>query len=99
MVEYAAQGNKRLPKVLVQEKLVAYYESCGEAVLELDLTPDKDHLEAWRSEWDATFLDAGISSAADRLKTVGWLESKAASRSSSVLSRRFGLYESRSLGS
>ena len=75
-------GNKRLPKALVQDKLVAYFGSRGETVTELELVPDKDNLDAWRAEWDATLLDAEITSAADRLKTIGWLESKGGLRGS-----------------
>ena len=75
-------GNKRLPKALVQEKLVTYFGSRGETVTELELVPDKDNLEAWRAEWDATLKDAEITSAADRLKTIGWLESKGGLRGS-----------------
>ena len=79
----STHGSKRLPKVLVQEKLVAYYESRGEAVTELNLTPETGFLDEWRLEWDATLKDAGIDSPADRLKTVGWIESKAGLRGSS----------------
>lgn len=75
-------GNKRLPKALVQDKLVAYFGSRGETVTELELVPDKDNLDAWRAEWDATLIDAEVSSAADRLKTIGWLESKGGLRGS-----------------
>ena len=80
----STHGSKRLPKVLVQEKLVAYYESRGEAVTELNLTPETGFLDEWRLEWDATLKDAGIDSPADRLKTVGWIESKAGLREVTV---------------
>ena len=75
-------GNKRLPKPLVQDKLVAYFGSRGETVTELELVPDRDNLDTWRAEWDATLVDAEITSAADRLKTIGWLESKGGLRGS-----------------
>ena len=61
----------------MQDKLVEYFGSRGEAVTELELAPDKDNLEAWCAEWDATLIDAKVESPADRLKTIGWLESKA----------------------
>ena len=64
-------------------KISSYSESRGEAVTELNLIPDKGFLEEWRLEWDATLKDAGIDSPADRLKTVGWIESKAGLRGSS----------------
>ena len=69
-------GNKRLPKLLVQDLLVEYFGSRGEVVTELQLAPDKDNMETWRAEWDITLVDAKVRSPADRLKTIGWLESK-----------------------
>ena len=88
----STHGSKRLPKVLVQEKLVTYYESRGEAVTELNLTPETGFLDEWRLEWDATLKDAGIDSPADRLKTVGWIESKAGGPPR-LVERSLGLYE------
>ena len=82
MLWSGVHGNKRLPKLLVQDLLVAYFGPRGEVVTELQLAPDKDNMETWHAEWDITLVDAKVKSPADRLKTIGWLESKGGPRGS-----------------
>ena len=77
-------GNKRLPKTQVVDKAVEYYESRGEAVSVLQLDPDRENLDLWRAEWNATFIDMGVESPADILKAIGWLESRSGLRGSAA---------------
>ena len=51
---------------------------------ELQLDPDKDNLDLWRAEWNATFVDMGVKSPADILKAIGWLESRSGLRGSAA---------------
>ena len=88
----STHGSKRLPKVLVQEKLVTYYESRGEAVTELNLTPETGFLDEWRLEWDATLKDAGIDSPADPSFEDSRLD-RVESGPPRLVERSLGLYE------
>ena len=47
-----SSGGRKLSEELVQKKLVAYFTSRGEALVDLPTAVDMDDVTAWKDEWE-----------------------------------------------